>query len=203
MKPLITRSRRGMLAAVTATTLLGSALVANPAHAAMSESSSQLSDTEITALFAGVDTTTRTFDADQARASGADAALLEEFASGYLAGGGTVRHISVDPAEVAELRGNTVFCSGKNRFDVTGLQANLYMNSCVSNDVVGKLAQGAGLAAILALISAETGVGPVVGGIVAGLLTIGGGALASCNSKGRGTVSHNITGSALVWCNSQ
>ncbi|WP_022907060.1 hypothetical protein [Curtobacterium sp. B18] len=196
--------RRTALVAVAAAALFGSMLVAAPANAAPRSAADPLSDADTTALFAGVDTTTRTFDAAIARAAGADTSLVAEFAAGYVAGGGAVQHIRVDPDVVAATEGIGIDgCSGKSSFDVTGLQANLYLNSCVSNDVVGKLTQGAGVAAVVALISAETGVGAVAAGIVTGLLTIGAGALASCNAKGRGTVSHNIAGSAIVWCNGQ
>lgn len=200
----ITPLRTAMVATTTTAALCASMSVSSPANAVNDAAPPALTATDTTALFAGVDSSTRTFDADRARAAGANRSLVEEFASGYVAGGGTVKNVRVDADEVTALQAIGIDgCAGKNSFDITGLQANLYMNSCVSNDVAGKLTQGAGVAAVAALISAETGVGAVAGGIVAGLLTIGAGALASCNAKGKGTVSHNIGGSVIVWCNSQ
>jgi hypothetical protein len=193
-------------ATVIASSIAASLIVALPASASTVDSapSPDVSSVELDALFAGVSPDTHVFDARVAIAAGARRANVLDFADGYAAGGGAVRNAAPDPEVVERLRAiDLAGCSGRNSFDITGAQANLYLNSCVANDLSGKLAQGAGLAALIALITSATGAGPAVAGIVAGLLTIGSGAVVSCNARGRGIVGHNIPATAITWCNSQ
>lgn len=125
--------------AIVASALCATLLTAAPASAEERTTPPAVSDQQARALDAGVDVSTRVFDVEAAISAGGDPGVVDEFAEGYAAGGGTVR----------------------------GLRE--------------------GAAALVA----------------AGVLAIAGGALTSCNAKGRGTVSHNIPGSAIAWCNSQ
>jgi len=189
--------------AIVASALCATLLTAAPASAEERTTPPAVSDQQARALDAGVDVSTRVFDVEAAISAGGDPGVVDEFAEGYAAGGGTVRGLRDTPSAVADSAASSLLrCSGKNSFDVTGFQANLYLNSCVSNDVIGKLNQGAGVAGIAGVVASETGIGAAAL-VAAGVLAIAGGALTSCNAKGRGTVSHNIPGSAIAWCNSQ
>lgn len=156
------------------------------------------------ALLAGVDERSHTFDGRNARSAGAAEVDIVDFAAGYLAAGGRTQGVRVPAAEVDQLRAavGELRCSGRNSADVTGLQANLYLNSCNANKIVSVLAGGAGLAAIAGFITGATGIGAAAAGIAAGVLTIGSAAIAYCNAKGRGIGFHVLPVGA-PWCASQ
>jgi len=211
----ITRSRRraaGTLAVfvvvvasfVPSASARASVVPSGDSRASRSASASMpLVDADLEALFAGVNSSAHRFDGQEALSAGAQIDDVSAFAAGYAAGGGTTTHATIDSRLLAMFSTGILSCSGKNSQDFTGAQANLYLNSCVSNDVSGKLAQGAGAAAIAGLIASETGIGGFAGGIIAGLLTIASGAVASCNKAGRGIVVHQIPLTGITWCNGQ
>jgi hypothetical protein len=185
--------------------LLGPVQAASASQPETGGTATTVTSRELASLESGVDTANHLFDAELARQSGASASDIQEYASGYLAGGGRAENVTVNAATIDMLRGATSIeaCKGKNRYDVTGLQQNIYFDSCVSQDIIGKIAVGAGAAAIAGLITAETGIGGLAGGLVAGILTIGGGALGSCAARGSGVVIHQLLPTAIIWCNAQ
>lgn len=104
---------------------------------------------------------------------------------------------------VADQSGVIRACAGKNRWDYTGLQLNVSLNSCNTNRLLGAIASGAGAATVVGIITAATGIGGAAAGIIAGGLAIAGGILTSCAAKGRGVAIHNIAPGPVVWCNGQ
>jgi hypothetical protein len=195
---------------VSATALAVSAcllLTAVPASAAPQPHAPALTaevEQRAEALFAGVDDSHRTFDGAAARSAGASAADVDDFGVGYLAGGGQVRNVHVESEDVEALRAvaGQARCVGRNSADVTGVQANLYLNSCNTNKLVALLAGAAGFATIVGLITAATGAGGLAGGIAAGALAIGSAAIAYCGSKGRG-IGFHVLPVGPPWCASQ
>ncbi|WP_139195175.1 hypothetical protein [Curtobacterium sp. MCBA15_001] len=144
-------------------------------------------------LVAGVDEAKKVFDGRTAADAGASARDVNDFAVGFVAAGGTVTNVAVAQSEVDRLRGNAAAmraCSGRNSADVTGLQANVYLDSCNASRIVAGLAGGAGVAALVGIITAATGIGGAAGGIAAALLSIGSAAVAYCGSNGRGIGFH-------------
>lgn len=75
-------------------------------------------------------------------------------------------------------------CAGKNGFQA--LPPAVLLNSCAASAVQNAYASGAGIAGIAAVITAETGVGAVVAGTIAGILAASSGLVGLCNSWGRG-----------------
>lgn len=198
---------------VGAAVIVAASLSAGPAQAAerstdadfhSSAAPSSLSDTTLKPLLEGVDEDSHSFDGEAARAAGASDSEIDAFASGYAAGGGKVAAAKINERVVRALGDIPLAgCSGKNSQDVTGAQVNLYLNSCVTNDVIGAMAKGAGVVALAGLVTSETGIGAVAAVVIAALLSIGGGALTSCNKTGKGVVVHEIVLTGIIWCNGQ
>jgi hypothetical protein len=193
--------------AASITVTMGLALTASPASATVDETATVSSGAQqrINQLFAGVDDSDSVFDGALAVRAGASAEDTDEFAVGYLAAGGHVRNVAVPADEVDALRGTAtevLACSGRNSSDITGLQVNLYLNSCNASKIVAALAGGAGLAALVGIITAATGIGGAAGAIAAALLTIGSAAIAYCAANGRG-IGFHVLPVGPPWCKSQ
>ncbi|WP_144761456.1 hypothetical protein [Curtobacterium sp. 9128] len=190
-------------AVVLATSLV---LAAAPANAGEVVSTNSTSGQEVVEhVLAGVDQSTKTFDGAAAIAAGATQQDIDEFAAGYVAAGGSATNVVIPQRAVDELRGlagDVRACSGRNSADITGLQANLYLDSCNANRIVAALGGGAGVAALVGIITAATGVGGAAGGIAAALLTIGTAAVAYCAANGRGIGFHVLV-VGPPWCASQ
>lgn len=164
------------------------------------------SSADWSALDAAIDRSAGRFDGTIARAAGVDDDVVDEFATGWVASGGTALDADVDDNVVQALSSaaNSIqACAGKNSTDHTGPQYNYYLNSCNTAKVLGMIAVGAGVAAIAAAITSMTGAGAAVAGIVAGALTVAGGVVAVCSSNGRGIVAHILQFTNVVWCNNQ
>jgi len=144
-----------------------------------------LQSSEVTALFAGVDDRHALFDGAVARAAGADEESVRQFAAGYEAGGGIVTRTVVDPTESRLLPRYSIACSGKNSFDVTGAQANLYINSCKTDQIRKGLLAGASIATLVGAVTAATGGGAAAGAVAAAGLALGAAVIAFYDN-GRG-----------------
>ncbi|MEK6311027.1 MAG: hypothetical protein V4737_06250 [Curtobacterium sp.] len=157
-------------------------------------------------LEAGISTVDRLFDGAAARAAGADASTVDDFATGWVIAGGRVENVTVNDTLVeAVLDSGDVAraCSGRNRWDYTGIQLNIYLNSCNTTRLLGAIGAGAGGATLVGIVTAATGLGAAAAGAIAGGLAIAGGVLTSCSAKGRGVAIHNIPPGPIVWCNGQ
>ncbi|ROQ37313.1 hypothetical protein EDF46_2769 [Frondihabitans sp. PhB188] len=175
-------------------------------HDGESDRSAVVPSSSWVALDEAVDRENRLFDGDLARRAGVTETVITDFATGWVAAGNRAENSTLDAKELMALQGSeltVLACAGKNRVDHTGLQYNYYLNSCNTSKLVSAIAVGAGAAAIAAVIMAATGVGAVAAGIVAGALTIAGGVIGMCSSKGRGIVAHIIQYTNVVWCNNQ
>jgi len=208
MALILTAPTRMALVAGVISALCGSVLVASPATAApASESStSTLSSETFVTLQSAIDVKTGTFDGAEAAAAGVPAPIVDDFATGWAAGGNPVTGASVNVDELAAVRAATPeirACSGRNRWDYTGIQLNVYINSCNSDTLIGLLTTGTGIATIAAALTAITGLGVVAAGAVAGVLGAVTGVLTTCAARGRGIVIHNIPPGPVVWCNGQ
>lgn len=198
--------KRWLTSAVVAAVVASSIVMVAPASASPSRGPSAASAADrAESLLTGVDRTTQVFDGAAATRAGATTEDVEDFAAGYVAGGGAVENVEVSEETVSALRAPAAAlrsCSGRNSADVTGLQANLYLNSCNTNKLVAALAGGAGVAALVGVITAATGVGGAAGGIAAALLTIGSAAVAYCGARGRG-IGFHVLPVGPPWCRSQ
>lgn len=178
--------------------------VGAPANAASLQSSGEaVPEATWTALDDAI-SKTGVFDGAAAASAGASSELINDFATGWAATGGTVTHASVDEsmlnvAEAATPRA----CVGRNSLDYTGIQLNAYLNSCNSSRVLGMVNQGAGVGVIAAAVTSWTGVGGVAAGAIAGALAISSGLITTCTAKGRGMAAHMIPPTAVMWCNNQ
>lgn len=205
---LLTRST-GHSALVAATTgiLLGSMLAASPANASEGPSTpSAITETTVQSLFRATDQTTHRFDGSIALKSGVNRTTVDSYATGFAATGGTVQNAAVDRNQVEKLRAaaaDTRACSGKNRYDYTGLQLNVYLNSCNTNSMLYSIGGGVTVIGSITAILGVTGLPAAATAALAGLLAVAGTFLGVCSSKGRGTVIHNIPPSSITWCNSQ
>lgn len=198
----ITPARTALVAAATAA-LLGSMLVVSPAQAATND---QTDPKTAEALQAGVTESSRTFDGAVARSEGASTADIEDFATGWTIAGGTVQNAPVDRdlVQAVAARADVILaCTGKNRWDYTGLQLNVYLNSCNTNKLLGAIATGAGATVAVGIITGATGLGAAAAGIIAAGLGVAGGILTICAANGRGVAIHNIAPGPVVWCNGQ
>jgi hypothetical protein len=198
-----------LISAVALAALAGSALFSDPAMAEGTATISPrtgLSQQSWQELYGAVDEASETFDGARAESSGADPRIVEDFAAGWSASGNRSVNVAVDQQRVEEIRAllpKARTCTGKNSSDYTGLQLNLYLNSCNSAKILGLVSGGAGIATIAAVVTSATGVGGVVAGTIAGTLAIMSGALTTCTANGRGMVAHNIPPTAALWCNNQ
>jgi len=159
--------RRSVVALGTSGVVLATLLCVGPASSASADTTQDethtLQSSEVTALFAGVDGRHAVFDGAAARAAGADDESVRQFAAGYEAGGGVVTRTVVDPTETRLLPRFSIACSGKNSFDVTGAQANLYINSCKADQIRKGLLAGASIATLVGAVTAATGAVPQPG----------------------------------------
>ena len=199
----MSRSRRLLVGIATTFAIAVSAAVASPAQAATED---QLDPETTDALQTGITPGSRTFDGAIARAAGASPENIEAFATGWVIAGGTAQHAPVDREMLQAVAAQSAViraCAGKNRWDYTGLQLNVYLNSCNTTRLLGAIASGAGAATVVGIITAATGIGGAAAGVIAGGLAIAGGILTSCAAKGRGVAIHNIAPGPVVWCNGQ
>lgn len=200
---------RTALVAATAAALFGSMLVGSPAQAAEttpSASAGAITEATVQSLFDATDRTTNQFDGAIARQDGVDLATVDSYATGFAATGGTVQNATVNRDQAEKLRAAAVdiqACAGKNRSDYTGLQLNVYLNSCNTNKVLVLIGGGVSVISALTAILGVTGLGAAACAALAGLLALAGTFLGLCASNGRGTVIHNIPPSSVTWCNSQ
>jgi hypothetical protein len=186
--------------AVAASMLIGSQAV--PASAAPAPTPASNSDQTWAALEQAIQPSD-VFDGASAERDGVPTEVIDSFASGWAIGGRAVVNATIDQQEVADARRALRACVGKNRWDYTGLQVNVYANSCVTTQAIGMLTAGGGVAGAAAAIAAATGVGiPIAGGIAAGM-AIALGTMTVCSAKGRGMVLHMIPPTPAVWCNAQ
>jgi hypothetical protein len=204
---MITPGRTALVAAATAA-LLGSMLVASPANATETTptTSPAIAEATVQSLFDATDQTTHQFDGAIARQDGVDAALVDSYATGFAATGGIVRNATIDSDQIAKLHSAAVdiqSCTGKNRYDYTGLQLNVYLNSCKTNALLYVIGGGVSVIGSITAILGVTGLPAAATAALAGLLAVAGTFLGVCSSKGRGTVIHNIPPSTITWCNSQ
>lgn len=207
---LFTTHRRVGLATVSVavsalfTTTLGTA-PANATPARTPATSSALPPEATTALEAAI-SATGTFDGRRAISAGVTQSTADDFATGWAAAGKPTRNASIDQAVIAKVREalpSLRACSGKNRWDYTGIQLNIYLDSCNTTRVARILGTAGGVTAAAAAITAVTGIGLAVAGTFAGLLTIAGGIVTICSARGKGVAIHNIPPGPAVWCNGQ
>lgn len=197
-----TRPTNRSILGLAAVCVLGAAVL--PAAPASASSAGPASAPH--GLEAGISTVDRLFDGAAARAAGADASTVDDFATGWVIAGGRVENVTVNDTLVeAVLDSGDVAraCSGRNRWDYTGIQLNIYLNSCNTTRLLGAIGAGAGGATLVGIVTAATGLGAAAAGAIAGGLAIAGGVLTSCSAKGRGVAIHNIPPGPIVWCNGQ
>jgi hypothetical protein len=98
-------ARTALVASATAA-LLGSMLVASPANAAEAAPTPEpaISEATVQSLFDATNQKTQQFDGALARQHGVDPALVDSYATGFAATGGTVENATIDSAQVAKLR---------------------------------------------------------------------------------------------------
>jgi len=180
--------RRLTATCVVSTVVAAGALVSAPANAATpsSPAPAALPEAQITALTSGIDDSQNIFNGQTALEAGATAQNVSQFAAGYLAGGGQIKNAVADPTQTILMRNVSIkACKGKNSYDVTGLQANLYINSCKSAEVQKGLLAGAAMATLVASVTAATGGGAAAGGVAAAGLSLGA-AVIAFKDKGKG-----------------
>ncbi|WP_420368654.1 hypothetical protein [Curtobacterium sp. L1-20] len=207
----LTAPPRVALAAVATSALCASLLVASPATAAPDTTTLEAARGSLSAetserLEAAIDRRTDTFDGAAARKSGVPSSITDDFATGWVAAGKSATNAVVDSDELAAARRvvpDVRACAGRNRWDYTGIQLNVYLNSCNTTRVIGLINTGSGVATLAAAITAFTGLGVAIAGALAGVLGIAGGVLTTCSARGRGIVIHNIPPGPVVWCNGQ
>lgn len=196
-----------ILASAATVAIAASALVASPATASARTPAEppRLAERTVQALYDATDPRTHVFDGGEARASGVEAGLVDDYATGFAATGGSIRGATVDSARLSALRaaGDVRACSGRTRSDYTGAQLNVYLSSCNTNRLLAVIGGGTGVVGTIAGILAPTGLGAAAAGALAGVLAVAGAFLGVCAAKGRGTVIHNIPPSTITWCNSQ
>lgn len=126
-------------------------------------------------------------------------ATLDEYATWYMAAGETVLGATADVvalesavsnveeelAAVSSGEGVSILaCSGRNGWRTW--YPTVFLDSCATNAVISAYAIGAGVAGMAALITAWTGAGPAIAGVIAGALSVSGGIVGLCGSWGRG-----------------
>lgn len=193
-------------------TVMTTSLAALPASASQAvppsnEPASRI-QADVDALYAGVDPRTKVFDAAVAIDHGAPQNEVQDFAATWLVrGSGPVENIEISASElrsVEQLLGPLPrACSGKERWDHTGLQYNFYFNSCSARSLQNAYNTGGASAGFLTAIFAAIGFvpGAAGSGIIAAMLGLAGAVIGNCNSAGRGIVVHAIPPAA--WCNGQ
>ncbi|CAQ01967.1 putative integral membrane protein [Clavibacter sepedonicus] len=144
------------------------------------------------------------FDAALALERGAAPVTVREVAVGIVAGGGAVSGITVDDSKVLDVTRIVLDsrCAGVTNYSTQWFGRQLKLNSCDTSRLIAALAVGAGIATLAAIVTAETGVGAIAGGVIAALLSIGAGAIAFCAADGNGViVDQSWTGAP--WCAGQ
>lgn len=146
------------------------------------------------------------FDRREAISLGGNADIVNQFAAGIEAGGGTVVGGAANPRKVAQVRALGMkaasACRGKNNSTTQWFGWQLKVDSCVANRLIGELAAGAGAATVIGLISSWTGIGGLAAGLVAGILAIGAGVLGACASNGKGLII-DVAWNGVPWCAGQ
>ena len=120
-----------------------------------------------------------------------DSGVLNEFSGTLLAQGWNVDADESDLA-ILEREADAIepaiqfydACLGRNGFQK--LPPGILLNSCAASALQNAYAAGAGVAALAALITAETGVGGFLAGAIAGGLAAESGILGICGSWNRG-----------------
>lgn len=118
--------------------------------------------------------------------------VLDDFAAGLETQGWEIKASPSDLARIQEkaiaiapaMANLRAACGGRN--GLQPLPPAVLLNSCAASAVQNAYASGAGAAAIAAIITAQTGAGPLLAGTIAGILTISSGLIGLCNSWGQG-----------------
>lgn len=147
------RLGRFALVGAVATTLCTSTLVAGPARADVSVPRTSAASAEevheFNALLDAVDPSARTFDARRASEDGVSSRAIEDFASTWLAlGAGPVVGVTVELSDVTSMQDRLISpraCKGRNTWDRTGLQYNVYLSSCKASELSRAYATGSAL----------------------------------------------------------
>jgi len=200
--------RRAALATAAAAALVASSLFPGPANAVQAsiDTAPAITESTVQALFDATDEAARQFDGEAARRGGVDPATVDSYATGFAATGGTVRNAGIDTARIPRLRAAAAgvrACAGRTRYDYTGLQLNVYLDSCKTNALLYTIGGGVTVIGSITAIIGVTGLPAAATAALAGVLAIAGAFLGVCSSKGRGTVIHNVPPSSITWCNSQ
>ncbi|WP_435081379.1 hypothetical protein [Clavibacter michiganensis] len=220
-KSLFMKVNRRLIAMAASLAVVAGTFVASPAMAASHSVAERrygprLSTSEIAAGNVAIekirdlqDTITSThgavhFDAGVALERGALPSIVREVAIGIVAGGGTVSGITLGESEVGAIARVMLDsnCTGETNYSTQWFGHQLKLNSCDTNRLIGALAAGAGIATIAAIITSETGVGGIAGALIAGVLAIGGGAIAYCAADGNGVILDQGWNGA-PWCAGQ
>ena len=162
---------------------------------------------DFNALLAAVDTRTGSFDAERALRSGVEDRSVQDFATTWAAlDAGPVRGTSVRAQSVDQLRsrlGTNASCRGRNTWDRTGLQYNVYLNSCKASELSRAYATGAASLGVLTAIFGAAGFAPGAAGagIIGAILGLGSAVVNNCNARARGIIVRMVP--PAIWCNSQ
>lgn len=205
------RWRTALVASLT-TMLCASMLVATPAHAQEDErqlttAASAQDVHSFNALLGAVDSDTRTCHADRALTDGVQMRDVQDFANTWTAlDAGAVSGIGTNPSEVRKLEGilaPKASCKGRNAWDHTGLQYNIYLNSCKAAELSRAYGTGAAALGVITAICGAIGFAPGVAGagIVGSILGLGAAIVNNCNARGRGIAIRAVP--PAVWCTSQ
>ncbi len=151
---------------------------------------------KVSALDPYLDPSAKVFDYDAAIASDlVDEQTAKEFAAVYLASDGTVVASADERAEfvrAAQLfdendrvqRSVSALAACVGRSGTSGIV--VYLNSCQTAQLIQLMNTGGGIAGVAAAISAATGVGAAVAGVIAAALIAQGSIYEFCGSWGRG-----------------
>lgn len=116
--------------------------------------------------------------------------VLAEFADGYIAGGGIATGVTAIEEEFGDILSSTADITPSACVGRTGINWSPYttvlLNSCKATQLNSLLATGVGIATITGFLTAATGVGAGVAGVIAGALTIYGGLFSFCGAHNRG-----------------
>jgi hypothetical protein len=140
-----------------------------------------------------------TFDYAAAVRSGVAVQVATDFATGITAGGGVAINAPATASAPSALLQKTAAasnCQGRNGYSTYWWGTQIRLDSCNTNVVVNALWGGVGVSALAGILSSETGVGAVAGGVAAAILTIGAAGLGICGSWGTGTYINQVWASA-------
>ncbi len=199
--------------AVAASLVAGCLTAATPAAAGVPDdtrttaAASPREVRDFNALLAAVDQETGAFDAQVAADGGASDAAVDDFAATWLAlDVGRVDGAEADDAAVEQLSRQLApraSCRGRNTWDRTGLQYNVYLNSCKAADLGRAYATGAASLGVVTAIFGAAGFAPGAAGagIVGAILGLGAAIVNNCNARNRGIIVRMIP--PAIWCNGQ